>query len=162
MDVKQKPDSHTGLPLYTLKQMIESLCLSSSLLTLAGHLPPTWLSVSGPRRGQGEPASDSVQGQGHSAGQERTEPRPHQHRAALMKGQAAWRPSGYTDLGLIGLMRCGEVRYHRTEAGQSRGGRDLLLSIMGQKEKDFFLFFSSLYEFGRCFKSLEVTNEKIT
>lgn len=71
--------------------------------------------------GQGEPATESAQGQGRSAGQERTVA-PRQHRAALMKGQAAGMHSDYADRGLIGLMRCSVVKCHSTE--QDRTGRN--------------------------------------
>lgn len=65
-----------------------------------------WLSVSGlDQKGQRKQHRVFIQGQGHSAGLERTEPSPTRRNATLMKGYAAWRP-GYTDHGLIGLMRC--------------------------------------------------------
>lgn len=126
--------------------MSKSLCISSSSppnpVSSAPPPSPLWLSVSGPSRGQREPASDSVRGQGHSAGQERTEPEPHQHRAALMKGQAARRPSGYADRGFnwSNEMRrsLGEVRYRRTEQDKA-GRRGLLLGIMGQTEEETFI-----------------------
>lgn len=74
--------------------------------------------------------SASIRGQGHSAGQKRTEPEPHQLRAALMKGRAASKALG---LGRLWLNWSNEiqrdlsvVRYQRTEQDRGRGSHHCL------------------------------------
>lgn len=121
--------------------MTESLYFSSPphLTYLLRHLPLPWLFVSGREPMSGGAGVRLRPGSGTLSwvGQDRAEPR--QHRAALMKGQAAGRPSGYADRGLIGLMRCSVASARSSTTGQRRtkqGGKGLLL---GQRQEETFI-----------------------
>lgn len=81
---------------------------------------------SGSERVKREKSRVFVQGQGHSAGLERTELSPTRCRAALMKGYAARLP-GYTGRGLIGLMRCSS-----SSARSGTGGRGRMAGPTGR------------------------------
>lgn len=74
------------------------------------------------------------------AGEDRAE--PHQYRPALMTGQAAGRPPGYADHGLIGLMRCSSSSARSSTAGRSctkQGGEAHCLSLWVIKTNRFYL-----------------------
>ena len=95
-----------------------------------------WLSVSGLHRGEGEPVSGLRAGSGTLSWEGEDADELHQHRAALMKGPAAGRPSGYADHWFNWpneMQRChSEVGCHRTEmpaGGSERGRKFFFLSF---------------------------------
>lgn len=106
-----------------------------------------WLSVSGlDQKGQRKQHRVFIQGQGHSAGLERTEPSPTRRKATLMKGYAAWRP-GYTDHGLIGLMRCSSS-WARSGTG-GRAGQRRMVGPAGRYGADWGKGFIYLLSFSK-------------
>lgn len=134
--------------------MIESLCISvpPNSVSSTTSLPVLALCQ------RSEPGSEGAgvrlrpgSGTLSWAGEDRAE--PHQHRAALMKGQAAGRPSGYADHGLIGLMRCSVSSARSGTTGRSRtkqGGEACCWALWVRKRKRLL----SLSEFVELFLSL--------
>lgn len=132
--------AHTSL-CSILALLSESLCTSSPSPPNSVLRPPPsplWLPVSGPSRwseGAGvglRPGSGTLSW----AGEDRAESQ--QHRAALMKGQAAGRPPGYADHGLIGLMRCSVASARSGTAGRSgtkRGGEAYCWALWVRQRK---------------------------
>lgn len=146
-------ESRTPPPLFHLhlppKWTLESLDISSASLLTSSPPPPSSALALCQRF---QPGSGGAGVKLHSgsgtlswAGEDGAEPR--QHRAALMKGQAAGRPSGYADRGLIGLMRCSVALARSGTTGRSRAERPTAGS---DRERDFYHCLSFFFKLNIC------------